>query len=163
MAGSLSRPVRIACIALACCADLKAVLEPPPCPSHLLRHATQLAVVHVKPFGAFLEFQAELPSFLGAPGGSERAPLVGLVHRSEVSWDPDVTITDALQVRCGQGGWLEKVRVMGPVDRNKVSWDRMSPLRRAAGALGWAGQSRVGRSVWLAGRHSVACSRVPPQ
>lgn len=69
-------------------------------------------MVHVKPFGAFLEFQAELPSFMAAAaaGGSERAALVGLVHRSEVSWDPQVSITDALQVRCGTGrvrraGW----------------------------------------------------------
>lgn len=73
-------------------------------------------MVHVKPFGAFLEFQAELPSFMAAAaeGGSERAVLVGLMHRSEVSWDPQVSITDVLQVRCGTGrvvraGWGKAV------------------------------------------------------
>ena len=74
------------------------------------------AVVHVKPFGAFLEFGVEVPSFLGgaaqepgsAGGGQQqqqqRAPLVGLVHRSEVSWDPAVDLADALQA-C-KGGQL---------------------------------------------------------
>ncbi|PRW59921.1 30S ribosomal chloroplastic [Chlorella sorokiniana] len=65
----------------------------------MLGEVVDATVVHVKPFGAFLEFQAELPSFMGGTAAdSERAVLVGLVHRSEVSWDPEVSIADALQI-----------------------------------------------------------------
>ena len=67
-------------------------------------------MVVVKPFGCFLEFSVPLPS--GGNGSSasgddssgdsraasSTAMLVGLVHASEVSWDPAVDVMLVVQV-----------------------------------------------------------------
>jgi hypothetical protein len=59
----------------------------PPCPP-----CCPPAVVHIKPFGCFVEFAAQMPD-------GQQAPLMGLVHRSEVSWDAATDIMQAVQVR----------------------------------------------------------------
>ncbi|KAL4458847.1 hypothetical protein ABPG75_013712 [Micractinium tetrahymenae] len=61
-------------------------------------------VVVVKPFGCFVEFSVGLPAADADAvwGDQQAAPrstvLVGLVHASEVSWDPRVDIMQAVKV-----------------------------------------------------------------
>lgn len=54
-------------------------------------------MVQVKPFGCFVHFSVEL-------AGGEQKPLVGLVHCSEVAWDPAADVLQAVRVREGGGG-----------------------------------------------------------
>ena len=83
------------------CFPISGPVSSPPLPSVPLTHPASLAVpavVHVKPFGVFVEFSVDLPP--AAPcAPPQRVPLVGLVHRSEASWDPAVDVLTAVHVR----------------------------------------------------------------
>jgi len=77
--------------------------------SHLTPpHPVLPAVVVVKPFGCFVEFSVDVPQAAGgqSQGQGHAAPLVGLVHSSEVSWDPLLDIMRDLKVGGTVSGWV---------------------------------------------------------